>query len=116
MRDTFLIILGVMFLMVAYALAQPSQPLTKFLPGDAATVSSHTVTLIFGANYMDKNRLMYSATYNLAVASTTTGVSCTSNFVLPKDIFLSFPKNATYAVYGLSCGVGDTTVFKMKDY
>lgn len=113
MRDTFLIIFGVLFLMVAYALAQP---LTKFLPGDAVTVSSHTVTEIFAANYTDRDRVIYSATYDLAIASTTTGVSCSSNFVLPKDIFLGFPENATYAVYGLSCGASDTTVFKMKDY
>lgn len=113
MRNVFFIILGIISLMAAYALAQP---LTKFYPGDAVTISSHTVTEIFAANYQDRNRMIYSATYDLAVASATTGVSCTSNFVLPKDIFLGFPKNATYAVYGLSCGADDTTVFKMKDY
>jgi len=112
MRNTFFSVLAGAVLLASLALASP---LTKFYPGDAVTVSSHTVTLIFAANYQDRNRIIYPATYDIATASTTTGVSCTLNFPIKKGVYFSFPENATYPVYGLSCGAGDTVVFKAKD-
>jgi len=112
MRKILLLSMAGPILLAVLALAQP---LTHFYPGDAVTVSSHTVTIIFSANYEDRNRIIYSDTYDLAIASASTGVSCSFNMPVKKGVYLSFPSEATYAVYGLSCGAGDTTVFKAKD-
>jgi len=106
---TFLGFLLVLFYVKGWTLS----PLTIFSP-DIVEVSSFTVTQIFPYDYGDKNRTIMSNDYDIALSSTTT-CSCSTKPQLKKGIYMTFPKEATYRVYGLSCGAGSSTVFKLRD-